>query len=222
MERTADDLTARARIRDAALQQFAENGFEGATIREIARTAGVSPGLLRHHFGSKEDLRDACDQHVVGVLKEINALVLGASARNDLAAAAVDRNRIRPYQRYLARMLLDGSKTASAIFDEIVAAGGEWLAYLDASRPDEPVADRHLRAALMTAMTLGIPLLHNHITRVTGLDLFSEDGDYALGQAMIDIYSQALMSQDQATAARAGLAATHKKPSAAAAKEKQR
>lgn len=222
MERTADDLTARARIREAALQHFAEHGFERATIRDIARTAGVSPGLLRHHFGSKEDLRDACDQHVVGVLKEINALVLGASARNDLTSAAAGRDKIRPYQRYLARMLLDGSKTAALIFDELVAAGDEWLAYLDAARADEPVADRRLRAALLTAMTLGIPLLHNHITRVTGLDLFSDDGDYALGLALIDIYTQSLMTQDQAAAAREGLAATHRNPSAAAGKEKER
>jgi AcrR family transcriptional regulator len=222
MGRTPDDLTARARIRDAALQHFAEQGFERTTIRDIARTAGVSPGLLRHHFGSKEDLRDACDQQVVSVLREVNAQVLGASLSNNLAEAAADRSMIRPYQRYMARMLLDGSKTAAALFDEIVAAGEEWLAYLDRSRPDEPVADRRLRAALMTAMTLGIPLLHHHITRTTGLDVFSDDGDYALAQAMIDIYSQSLMTQDQAADARAGLAATHRKPSAAAGKEKER
>jgi TetR/AcrR family transcriptional regulator, regulator of cefoperazone and chloramphenicol sensitivity len=61
----ADDLTARARIRDAALRQFAEQGFERSTIRGIAATAGVSPGLVRHHFGSKEALRDAVDEHVL-------------------------------------------------------------------------------------------------------------------------------------------------------------
>jgi AcrR family transcriptional regulator len=55
------DLTARARIREAALRHFAEEGYQGATIRAIAGTAGVSPGLLRHHFGSKEELRAACE-----------------------------------------------------------------------------------------------------------------------------------------------------------------
>jgi len=47
-----EDLTARARIREAALRHFADDGYEGATIRAIARSAGVSPGLLRHHYGS--------------------------------------------------------------------------------------------------------------------------------------------------------------------------
>src|SRR6266542_759545 len=53
-----EDLTARARIRDAALRLFAERGVDGATIRDIAKAAGVSAGLVRHHFGSKEALRD--------------------------------------------------------------------------------------------------------------------------------------------------------------------
>ena len=44
-ERSAEDLTARARIRDAALRLFAERGTDGATIRDIAKAAGVSGGL---------------------------------------------------------------------------------------------------------------------------------------------------------------------------------
>ncbi|MFC7734043.1 TetR/AcrR family transcriptional regulator [Actinomadura keratinilytica] len=42
--RSSEDLTARARIRDAALREFAEHGVSGATIRGIAKAAGVSPG----------------------------------------------------------------------------------------------------------------------------------------------------------------------------------
>lgn len=207
MDRT-DDLTARARIRDAALQHFAEHGFERATIREIARTAGVSPGLLRHHFGSKEDLREACDQHVAGVLREVNAHILSASINNDLRSATEERTSIRPYQRYLARMLLDGSKTAATLFDEMVAACEQWLAYLDGLREEPPVADRRLRASLFSAMAMGIPLLHGHISRATGLDPFSDEGDQALAHAMIDIYSQPFMSSEQVAAARSALTAT--------------
>ena len=38
---------------DRALEAFAERGFEGASLREIARAAGVSHGLLNARFGSK-------------------------------------------------------------------------------------------------------------------------------------------------------------------------
>jgi AcrR family transcriptional regulator len=63
------NLTARARIRDAALLQFAEPGVNGATIRGIAEAAGVSPGLVQHHFGSKEALREACDTYATEVVQ---------------------------------------------------------------------------------------------------------------------------------------------------------
>ena len=71
-----EDLTARARIREAALVHFAEDGYERATIRGIAQTAGVSPGLLRHHYGSKDALRAACDEYVFEALRQLNAQLL--------------------------------------------------------------------------------------------------------------------------------------------------
>lgn len=47
---------ARAAILDAALALFAEKGFHGTPMREIAASAGISQGLLHHHFGNKEGL----------------------------------------------------------------------------------------------------------------------------------------------------------------------
>lgn len=44
------------RILDAALEQFAEKGYDGATTLAIARSAGVSEKTLFQHFGSKERL----------------------------------------------------------------------------------------------------------------------------------------------------------------------
>ena len=57
------DLTAAARIRDAAIEQFGEHGF-GVGLRAIAEAAGVSAALVIHHFGSKEGLRKACDDYI--------------------------------------------------------------------------------------------------------------------------------------------------------------
>lgn len=41
---------------EVAAQLFAHQGLEGTTTRDIARAAGVSPGLLYHYYPSKEDL----------------------------------------------------------------------------------------------------------------------------------------------------------------------
>jgi AcrR family transcriptional regulator len=47
---------ARERILDAARERFTSDGYDGASIRAIAATAGVDPGLVRHYFGLKERL----------------------------------------------------------------------------------------------------------------------------------------------------------------------
>ncbi|MEV4352699.1 TetR family transcriptional regulator [Actinoplanes sp. NPDC049596] len=54
--RTRDPEAKQAAILAAARAVFAEHGFEKATIREIARRAGVTHGLVMLHFGSKERL----------------------------------------------------------------------------------------------------------------------------------------------------------------------
>jgi AcrR family transcriptional regulator len=46
----------RARILSAAQQAFAEYGYAGVGIRDIARTAGVASSLLLRYFGSKAEL----------------------------------------------------------------------------------------------------------------------------------------------------------------------
>jgi AcrR family transcriptional regulator len=46
----------REAILSAAREQFAQRGYETATIRSIAAQAGVDPALVHHYFGSKDQL----------------------------------------------------------------------------------------------------------------------------------------------------------------------
>lgn len=50
----------RESILRAARETFAERGFEAASIRGIATSAGVDPALVHHYFGTKEQLFKAC------------------------------------------------------------------------------------------------------------------------------------------------------------------
>ncbi len=60
--RRAGDSGTREAILDAARSQFAENGYDGATIRAIAAAAGVDPALVHHYYGTKERLFAAAMQ----------------------------------------------------------------------------------------------------------------------------------------------------------------
>lgn len=193
------DLTARARIREAALAHFARDGYDRTTIRAIARTAGVSPGLLRHHYGSKEDLREACDQYVFEMLRRANAQLL-----EDPGASAQSRQESRPFGRYVARSLTDASPTVGPIFDELVTMTEAWLERADEARTDAPTVDRRVRAALVTAMKVAIPLLHDHVSRALGADMFEPEGERLVALALLDIYSHPLIDGRVAATAAAG------------------
>ncbi len=195
-----EDLTARARIREAALEHFAEQGYDRATIRGIARTAGVSPGLLRHHFGSKDALRRACDEHVFEILRSVNAQILA-----DPGASASIQPTSKRFGRYIAHALIDEQTgLGGAMFDEMVTATEQWLVRADATRSDPPVIDRRIRAALVTAMAVGVPLLHEHVSRVLGTDSFEPEGERLVALALLDIYSHELLDQEAVSAAEAG------------------
>lgn len=53
---------------DAVLQSFGENGYDGASVREIARRLEVSHNLIPQRFGSKENLWYAAVDHGFGRL----------------------------------------------------------------------------------------------------------------------------------------------------------
>ena len=207
-----DDLSARAKIRQAAMAQFAEHGYEKTTIRGIAAAAGVSAGLVRHHFGSKQGLRDAVDTHVLNEVRRINDEVMVDVERGDFAATTASRTVMRPFLPYLARALVDGSPIVATLFDQMVELTEPWFKLLDLSRPGESTVDVRVRAAVFNAMALGVPLLHEHIARVVGADLTTPEGDRVIANALLDLYSRPVVSQELAEAGRRALNASHPQP----------
>jgi TetR/AcrR family transcriptional regulator len=63
-------VDTRERLVDAALQEFATHGFDGATTREIARRAGVALAALPYHFTTKEALWRAAADRIFALLSE--------------------------------------------------------------------------------------------------------------------------------------------------------
>jgi len=200
-ERSAGDLTARARIRDAALRLFAERGLDGTTIRDIAKEAGVSSGLIRHHFGSKDDLRSACDSYALDRMMRIKeqAVLEGQLGNPGFMSAA--HPTVLLTLRYLARSLVDGSPAAEAMYDEMVELGEDWL---DRHHPGQ-VSDPHGYSAVLVAMQSGLLMMHSQLSRWLGADIFTAEGHLRLTAAMIDFYSQPLLSPELAEQARAAV-----------------
>jgi AcrR family transcriptional regulator len=185
--RSPDDLTARARIRDAALSQFAERGITGATIKSIADQAGVSPGLVQHHFGTKDNLREACDAAVIEIFRRrtTRGAVSGEIAKPEFIADLYDVSPL--LLRYLARAAVDGGPAAAAVLDELAAGAEE---FLSTTWPERfPPGSQRARdsAAVMCAMHTGVIMLQDNLSRQMGTDL---DADSTrIGLAMVDLYA---------------------------------
>ncbi|WP_404474335.1 TetR/AcrR family transcriptional regulator [Microbacterium aerolatum] len=176
MRSASDDLTARARIRDAAVAAFASGGFDGVSMRTIASDAGVSPALIVHHFGDKAALRTACDEHVVSVFTDENHELIDAPTTDRIRAALKDIERYGPYIDYLGRMLVDGSPAADRLFDGILAGT---RATLDEQRDAGllvPMSDPDMTALLMALMGLGPVVMRAQIARALGQDQLSPAG----------------------------------------------
>ncbi|HSK96369.1 MAG TPA: TetR family transcriptional regulator [Euzebyales bacterium] len=209
-ERPQEDLTARARIRDAAMAQFADIGFKDTTIKRIADAAGVSTGLVQHHFGTKDGLRQACDEAVAEVITRQIALiddVDSAVANPDFASALYARSPL--LVRYLIRLMIEGSPVAAALFDQM-AAGTE--RFLSESRPDIfPPGSQKTRdgATIMSVMHLGAAALHQQVSRRMDVDVWDPATAPRLGLVMLDVYLTMAdwITSDTGIQARAAVAA---------------
>ena len=80
--RRREDLIA------AALDLIAEGGPLAATVRAIADRAGVTPGLIRHYFKTKEDLTRAAYRTVMDRMTQANAAALDKTPDDPVARLA--------------------------------------------------------------------------------------------------------------------------------------
>ena len=169
-----DDRTTRARIRDAAITSFADNGIAATTVRAIAGAAGVSPGLIIHHFGSKDALRAACDRHIVALVREQKRAAMQAGPGYDPLTTLREARGGLPLARYLARTLVEGTGQVAELVDEMVADAAEYSEEGVRSGMLRPTAYPYERAAVLTIWSLGALVLHEHLERLLGVDLTAD------------------------------------------------
>ncbi|MFI6425604.1 TetR family transcriptional regulator [Promicromonospora sp. NPDC050880] len=165
------DRTARSRIRDAAISRFAVEGF-GASVRSIAADAGVSAGLVMHHFGSKDRLRAECDAHLLATisrLKRENVEIVASGQSFFQRFAAAEENAV--ILGYVLRSMQDGGELAREFLAHMVDDAVGYARDGVAAGVLVPSRDEAARARYLTLSSLGALLLE-----VT-LDPPSDPGD---------------------------------------------
>jgi AcrR family transcriptional regulator len=109
----------------AALELVASGGSQAATVRAIAERAGVSPGLIRHYFASKDELTREAYRHLMDRMTQDTAAALTLAPTDPLARlAAFVASSLRP-----------------PVVDPV--AVGLWAGFLHEVRRDPSLRDVH-------------------------------------------------------------------------------
>lgn len=127
----------RERLLDAARQVFAECGFQGATVREICRRAGVNVAAVNYHYGSKDGLlAEALHFESLRMLQDSNDRCAAAPEQRlalfirDFLHMLLDEQNPSAQCRIMARELADPSPALDKIVREAIAPLHDFLARL--------------------------------------------------------------------------------------------
>ena len=81
----------RALILEAARAAFAEGGYHGTSLEEVAQRAGVSKALIYEHFSSKRELHAAMlEMHALGLVETLNGALADAEPGEDRLRAGLE------------------------------------------------------------------------------------------------------------------------------------
>jgi AcrR family transcriptional regulator len=119
-----DQRDAERDLLDAAIRHFAKHGFRKGALADIASDAGVSIGLIRHYFGSKDGLIADCTRIVSEELGEIFGTMLdgelpvdGPDFINELQRRAIAEMSDKVHLLfYLKHLSIEQPAASSAVF----------------------------------------------------------------------------------------------------------
>jgi AcrR family transcriptional regulator len=188
------DLTAAARIRDAAIEQFGEHGFD-VGLRAIADAAGVSAALVIHHFGSKDGLRKACDDYIAEEIRSGKSEAMQTTDPATWFAQLAEIESYAPLMAYLVRSMQNGGDLAKALWQKMT---DDAEAYLDDGVRTgllKPSRDPHARAKYLSMTGGGGFLLYLQMHE-DPTDLRAVLRDYARDMTLpaLEMYTEGLMA----------------------------
>lgn len=189
------DLTAAARIREAALALFAQRGVSAVSIREVAKAAGVSAGAVQHHYRSKAALRGAVEEAVVRRATEAFGRPIGGASpaentgRLNLRLSAFIRENPAAFA-YVGRSLLEGDAAGLALFRQLfhlLRLQADEAAEARMLRPD---VDLDWSALHLILIDVGTYLFEPAVSACLGESPLSEPGLDRMGKATEALFLQ--------------------------------
>jgi len=187
-----------ARILKCALEAFAELGFEGATVRDIAAAAGVNHGLIKYHFGDKDNLWKSAVEFLFIRMHDEMSPPEGA---DKLPAFEQLKSWIRRYVAYCARhpehaqimvqeSIRDSDRLRWAVDNFIKPDhdSGIWLYEKNINNGLYPNISRYSITYIVVAVSQYLFMLRHEVKLIYGIDTSDPKVIEAHADAIIELF----------------------------------
>jgi AcrR family transcriptional regulator len=189
----------------AAFKLFSKRGFHQVNLTDIADRAGVSIGLIRHYYGSKEGLIDECTEVVMERLQKIFSHILDDSAPSE-GTAFIDHLYQRTIEaftgnigllRYLRQLTIENAAAANEAFKAYFQFVQQELNRLEAAGHLRGDANKVWLTFNIIFVQLGPVFLSDQIEAIIGAPSHNADALRERGNETIRILKYGILAQPE-------------------------
>lgn len=178
-----DDVDRKALVLEAAIRKISELGFETVKLTDIGKEAGVAPALIRHYFGSKDGMIQACNNEVGERLLRLFSHAggkMGDTPNGHILQALVDVVRDtfqeeRILLGYLCWLFLKGGKEAGTLYQAYHDAIANLVDMLKEREVIPPELSTYWFVEQYISIQMGPYFLAKPIAQQLGKDPFEAD-----------------------------------------------
>lgn len=182
------------RILEAAVICFGRDGFD-VGLREIGAEAGFSAALVVRHFGSKDGLRRACDEHIRAEIVRVKEDHIVEQDGRSVLAHLAHLDEYTHITAYVVQSLLDGGTLARSLIEHMVTDASNYMASGERAGLIRPSRDSQARARYLTYAGLGAMLMQLKFAEesVDAVGLLRAVMDQQM-LPMLEVYSEGLFT----------------------------
>ena len=172
--KSAAPRNSRQAILKAAMHLFAEHGFEGTSLRDIAKAARISLGLVTQFYGTKAALHEAVDDYV---LTEFSEFVASFSDEQNFfeksyKASVEFISQHRNQYCYIRRALVEESPGSTEFFKRYHAMQVNVVRRAKRSGAVAEDVDETLAALILIFLVLGPFFCMHQVEAILGTSVF--------------------------------------------------
>lgn len=186
----------RDRLIQSALILFGQQGIDNTTLREVVAHAGVSLGLVRTHFGSKQGLQEATNHYVFEQLEKIYTAAEGegTTSLGDLTNGrwALD-SRTPGIMAYLRQVITKPEQSAE-LFQRLYQRIYAFVKRASDNGDIHPQADLQWSAFTILSLLLGPLMMEPYAQQMIGDSLYSESSLVNRNNTYRQIFEQGLFT----------------------------